>query len=172
MKCLFFFSFVRQILGESESLTKTVEEMEVLSHQMFFNSLNCHASKLLDKVIKYFFTLSSKTRYRFNFTIWGGGDYHLLGTRKSGNDLWPSILFYLINYIFSLFCSIIFTQASHAKLYQSVNILELPLLSYLSKNSWGTLFTPVIGNIFCFSFHFKCKNYLLWLLDFWNLQFL
>ncbi|GAB1609233.1 conserved oligomeric Golgi complex subunit 6-like [Argonauta hians] len=46
----FYHSTVRQILGETASLTVTVEEMASLSHQMFFNSLNCHANKLLDKV--------------------------------------------------------------------------------------------------------------------------
>ncbi|XP_064604827.1 conserved oligomeric Golgi complex subunit 6-like [Liolophura sinensis] len=39
-----------QILSKDAALLAVVEEMNVLSRKMFFNSLSCHANKLLDKV--------------------------------------------------------------------------------------------------------------------------
>ena len=43
----FYFS---QILKDNASLLETLEEMHTLSLKMFFNSLNCNANKLLEKV--------------------------------------------------------------------------------------------------------------------------
>ena len=40
----------RAILGEDASVILTIEEMHTLGLKMFFNSLNCHASKTLEKV--------------------------------------------------------------------------------------------------------------------------
>lgn len=40
----------RQIVNKEASLLTTITEIQDLSHRMFFNSLNCHANKLLDKV--------------------------------------------------------------------------------------------------------------------------
>ena len=38
------------MLMKEASLLSTVADMELLSRKMFFNSLNCHASKLVEKV--------------------------------------------------------------------------------------------------------------------------
>ena len=46
LKCFYF----RQILKDNASLLETLEEMHTLSLKMFFNSLNCNANKLLEKV--------------------------------------------------------------------------------------------------------------------------
>ena len=40
----------RQIVNPEAALLSTIVEIQDLSHRMFFNSLNCHANKLLDKV--------------------------------------------------------------------------------------------------------------------------
>ncbi|XP_074655398.1 conserved oligomeric Golgi complex subunit 6-like isoform X2 [Tubulanus polymorphus] len=46
----FYFQTIGQILSSDASLLTTLMEMETLSLKMFFNSLNCHASKLVEKV--------------------------------------------------------------------------------------------------------------------------
>ena len=40
----------RSLVGEDAALVTTIQEMNLLALKMFFNSLNCHASKLLEKV--------------------------------------------------------------------------------------------------------------------------
>ena len=37
-------------MNPEAALLSTIIEIQDLSHRMFFNSLNCHANKLLDKV--------------------------------------------------------------------------------------------------------------------------
>ena len=37
-------------MNPEAALLSTIVEIQDLSHRMFFNSLNCHANKLLDKV--------------------------------------------------------------------------------------------------------------------------
>ena len=42
----------RSLINEDASVTVTILDMNALALKMFFNSLNCHASKLLEKVRK------------------------------------------------------------------------------------------------------------------------
>ena len=42
--------FPRSLIGDEASVTATISDMNALALKMFFNSLNCHASKLLEKV--------------------------------------------------------------------------------------------------------------------------
>ena len=44
------FALYSQILKPPASLLTTLEEMNTLSSKMFFNSLSCHANKMLEKV--------------------------------------------------------------------------------------------------------------------------
>lgn len=47
----FYQNTIRQVLSvEETALLTTLEEMHTLGHKMFFNSLNCHATKLMEKV--------------------------------------------------------------------------------------------------------------------------
>ncbi|XP_064638798.1 conserved oligomeric Golgi complex subunit 6-like [Lineus longissimus] len=46
----FYDQTIGQILSKEASLIATIQEMETLSLKMFFNSLNCHASKIADKI--------------------------------------------------------------------------------------------------------------------------
>lgn len=43
---------LRSLIDEDASVTVTILDMNALALKMFFNSLNCHASKLLEKVRK------------------------------------------------------------------------------------------------------------------------
>jgi hypothetical protein len=45
--CTVFYS---GILGEEAAVIVTIQEMTDLATKMFFNSLSCHAGKLLEKV--------------------------------------------------------------------------------------------------------------------------
>lgn len=47
-----FIIFLRSLIDEDASVTVTILDMNALALKMFFNSLNCHASKLLEKVRK------------------------------------------------------------------------------------------------------------------------
>lgn len=40
----------RSLIDEDASVTVTILDMNALALKMFYNSLNCHASKLLEKV--------------------------------------------------------------------------------------------------------------------------
>ena len=54
-KCIWMISFfisLRSLIDEDASVTVTILDMNALALKMFFNSLNCHASKLLEKVRK------------------------------------------------------------------------------------------------------------------------
>ena len=42
--------FYRSLIGDEASVIVTILDMNALALKMFFNSLNCHASKLLEKV--------------------------------------------------------------------------------------------------------------------------
>ena len=42
--------YCRQIVNAEAALLATITDIQDLSHRMFFNSLTCHANKLLDKV--------------------------------------------------------------------------------------------------------------------------
>ena len=53
------YTFYRSLIGEEASVTATVFDMNALALKMFFNSLNCHASKLLEKVDLIIFQLSN-----------------------------------------------------------------------------------------------------------------
>ncbi|XP_062578733.1 LOW QUALITY PROTEIN: conserved oligomeric Golgi complex subunit 6-like [Saccostrea cucullata] len=46
----FYHNTIGQILCKDAALLSTITEIQDLSHRMFFNSLSCHANKLLDKV--------------------------------------------------------------------------------------------------------------------------
>ncbi|XP_048588822.1 conserved oligomeric Golgi complex subunit 6 isoform X2 [Nematostella vectensis] len=46
----FYGTTIGSILGEDAVIIVTVQEMNELALKMFFNSLNCHASKLLEKI--------------------------------------------------------------------------------------------------------------------------
>ncbi|KAL3852068.1 hypothetical protein ACJMK2_015756 [Sinanodonta woodiana] len=46
----FYHNTIGQIISTDAALLGTISEIQDLSHRMFFNSLNCHANKLLDKV--------------------------------------------------------------------------------------------------------------------------
>ncbi|XP_033746599.1 conserved oligomeric Golgi complex subunit 6-like [Pecten maximus] len=46
----FYHNTISQIICKDAALLNTVAEIQDLSHRMFFNSLNCNANKLLDKV--------------------------------------------------------------------------------------------------------------------------
>lgn len=46
----FYHHTIGQIVNPEAALLSTILEIQDLSHRMFFNSLNCHANKLLDKV--------------------------------------------------------------------------------------------------------------------------
>ncbi|OWF39301.1 conserved oligomeric Golgi complex subunit 6-like [Mizuhopecten yessoensis] len=46
----FYHNTICQIICKDAALLNTVAEIQDLSHRMFFNSLNCNANKLLDKV--------------------------------------------------------------------------------------------------------------------------
>ena len=50
LKIAIFVNGCSQILKGEASLLATLEEMYILSLKLFFNSLNCQANKLLDKV--------------------------------------------------------------------------------------------------------------------------
>ena len=46
-----FFSFPdRSLISDESAVTVTILDVNALALKMFFNSLNCHASKLLEKV--------------------------------------------------------------------------------------------------------------------------
>ena len=40
----------RSLINDESAVTVTILDMNALALKMFFNSLNCHASKLLEKV--------------------------------------------------------------------------------------------------------------------------
>ena len=40
----------RSLISDESAVTVTILDMNALALKMFFNSLNCHASKLLEKV--------------------------------------------------------------------------------------------------------------------------
>lgn len=46
----FYGTTIGSLIGEEASVTATVFDMNALALKMFFNSLNCHASKLLEKI--------------------------------------------------------------------------------------------------------------------------
>ncbi|KAH3820573.1 hypothetical protein DPMN_122317 [Dreissena polymorpha] len=46
----FYHHTIQQIISPAAALLETITEIQDLSHRMFFNSLTCHANKLLDKV--------------------------------------------------------------------------------------------------------------------------
>ena len=56
MRCSFVRVFLfRSLIGDESAVTVTILDMNALALKMFFNSLNCHASKLLEKVgCKYY----------------------------------------------------------------------------------------------------------------------
>lgn len=47
---MFYHNTIGQIVCKEAALLATIREIQNLSHRMFFNSLNCNATKLLDKV--------------------------------------------------------------------------------------------------------------------------
>lgn len=46
----FYNDTIGHIINQDASLLSTITEIQELSHRMFFNSLNCHGNKLLDKI--------------------------------------------------------------------------------------------------------------------------
>ncbi|KAK7496642.1 hypothetical protein BaRGS_00012049 [Batillaria attramentaria] len=46
----FYHNTIAQIVSAESALLTTIMEVQDLSHRMFFNSLSCHANRLLDKV--------------------------------------------------------------------------------------------------------------------------
>lgn len=51
LRSIFVIFCCRQIVSADAALLATILEIQDLSHRMFFNSLTCHANKLLDKVL-------------------------------------------------------------------------------------------------------------------------
>ena len=70
-----FLSRVSAIIGTSvATLLITIEDMNVLSKKMFFNSLSLHASRLMDKVRDSW--MFQQTGYKSNAKKkWGGRVY-------------------------------------------------------------------------------------------------